>query len=180
MCWLALLLQFYKMPLDIALDTGRHDLLQLMQQLSVCSTSQRIEQNMHSSAHYYWAACITWMCEIDCVTGLWLAELHHMTVFLIDSLTQHLLTWSSQGSIWFARNLWSSVFSALTLLVGHQEEYPACKNTSDVVLVWLSVWRDVQMICIWSSWCHCHPIISCFIKIQIGLTFLLPAYTDLS
>jgi len=23
----------------------------------------------------------------------------------------------------------------------------------------------VQMICIWSSWCHCHPIISCFIKI---------------
>jgi len=39
MCWLALLLQFYKMPLDIALDTGRHDLLQLMQQLSVCITS---------------------------------------------------------------------------------------------------------------------------------------------
>ena len=22
------------------------------------------------------------------------------------------------------------------------------------------------MICTWSSWCHCHPIISCFIKIQ--------------
>jgi len=32
------------------------------------------------------------------------------------------------------------------------------------------------MICIWSSWCHCHPIISCHIKIQNGLTFLLPAY----
>jgi len=29
------------------------------------------------------------------------------------------------------------------------------------------------MISMWSSWCHCHPIISCFIKIQIGLTFLL-------
>ena len=27
-----------------------------------------------------------------------------------------------------------------------------------------------------SSWCHCHPIISCLIKIQIGLTFLVPAY----
>jgi len=30
---------------------------------------------------------------------------------------------------------------------------------------------------IWSSWCHCHPIISCFIKIQNGLTFMVPAYT---
>jgi len=25
---------------------------------------------------------------------------------------------------------------------------------SDDVLAWLSVWRKVQMICIWSSWCH--------------------------
>jgi len=51
-----------------------------------------------------------------------------------------------------------------------------CKKMSDEVLAWLSVWSEVQMICIWSSWCHCHPIISCFIKIQIGLTFLVPAY----
>jgi len=29
-------------------------------------------------------------------------------------------------------------FSALTLLVGHQLDHPACKN-SDEVLVWLSV-----------------------------------------
>jgi len=28
---------------------------------------------------------------------------------------------------------------------------------SDEVLVWLSVWRDVQIVCIWSSWRHCHP-----------------------
>jgi len=42
---------------------------------------------------------------------------------------------------------------------------------SDVVLAWLSVWSEVQMICIWSSWCHCHPIISCFIRIQNGLPF---------
>jgi len=34
----------------------------------------------------------------------------------------------------------------------------------------------VQMICIWSSWCHCHPIICCFIKIQIGLTLLVLTY----
>jgi len=49
---------------------------------------------------------------------------------------------------------------------------------SDEVLAWLSVWHEVQMICIWSNWYHCHLIISCFIKIQIGLTFLVPAYPD--
>jgi len=39
------------------------------------------------------------------------------------------------------------------------------------VVVWLSVWSEVQMMCIWSSWCHCHPIISCSSKIQNGLPF---------
>ena len=47
------------------------------------------------------------------------------------------------------------------------------KKMNDEVLAWLSVWNEVQMICIWSSWCRCHPIISCLIKIQIGLTFLV-------
>jgi len=28
--------------------------------------------------------------------------------------------------------------------------------------------------------CHCHPIVSFFLKIQIGLTFLMPAYPDCS
>jgi len=35
------------------------------------------------------------------------------------------------------------VFSALTLLVGRQEEHPACKQLSDEVLAWLSVWSEV-------------------------------------
>jgi len=42
-------------------------------------------------------------------------------------------------------------FSVLTLLVGHQKEHPACKKLSDEVLTWLSVWSEVQMICILSS-----------------------------
>ena len=45
------------------------------------------------------------------------------------------------------------------------------KILSGEVLAWLSVWSEVQMICIWSSWCHCHPIISCSRKIQNGLHF---------
>jgi len=46
-------------------------------------------------------------------------------------------------------------FCALMLLVGRQEGHPACKNLSGGVLVWLSVWSDVQIVCIWSSSCHC-------------------------
>jgi len=41
-------------------------------------------------------------------------------------------------------------FSALTLLVGRQEEHPACKKLSGGVLVWLSVCSEVQT-CIWPS-----------------------------
>ena len=41
-------------------------------------------------------------------------------------------------------------FSALTLLVGRQEEHPACKKQSGGVLAWLSVWSEVQT-CIWPS-----------------------------
>jgi len=35
-------------------------------------------------------------------------------------------------------------FSALTLLVGWQEEHPTCKKLSGGVLAWLSVWSEVQ------------------------------------
>ena len=57
------------------------------------------------------------------------------------------------------------------LLVGRQEGHPACKKLSGEVLAWLPVWNEVQMICIWSSWCQCHPIISCCLKIQYDLRF---------
>jgi len=40
-----------------------------------------------------------------------------------------------------------SAIGALTPLVEHQEEHPACKKSSDEVLAWLSVWSKMQMIC---------------------------------
>jgi len=40
--------------------------------------------------------------------------------------------------------LWCNAFSALTLLVGQQEEHPACKKLSGRVLAWLSVWSKVE------------------------------------
>jgi len=44
-----------------------------------------------------------------------------------------------------------NAFSALTLLVGRQEGHSAYKKLSGEVLAWLSVWSEMQMICIWSS-----------------------------
>ena len=44
----------------------------------------------------------------------------------------------------------SCAFSALMLLVGRQEEHPACKKQSGGVLAWLSVWSELQT-CIWPS-----------------------------
>ena len=46
---------------------------------------------------------------------------------------------------------------ALTLFIGRREEHPACKKSSDGVLMLLSVCSKVQIVCIWSSWCHCMP-----------------------
>jgi len=42
--------------------------------------------------------------------------------------------------------LFQSAFSALTLLVGHQEGHLACKKLSDEAMTWLSIWSEVQMI----------------------------------
>jgi len=42
-------------------------------------------------------------------------------------------------------------YPALALLVGRQEEHPACKKLSDEVCMWLSVWKEEQIVCIWSG-----------------------------
>ena len=61
-------------------------------------------------------------------------------------------------------------FSALTLLVGWQEGHPACKKLSGGVLVWLSVWSEVQT-CIWPSWFHCHSLSFASVKSRLVLLF---------
>ena len=66
-------------------------------------------------------------------------------------------------------------FSALTLLVGRQEGHPACKKTERWVagvVICLQRGADLHMAQLMPL-----PLtISCFSKIQIGLTFLVPAY----
>ena len=41
--------------------------------------------------------------------------------------------------------------------LGIRKSIRPVKKLSDTVLAWLSVWIVVQIICIWPSWCHCHP-----------------------
>jgi len=59
--------------------------------------------------------------------------------------------------------------SALTMLVGRQEGHPACKKTE-----WLSVWSEVAQ-----HMAQLMPLpltVSCFSKIQIDFTFLVPVH----
>ena len=66
-------------------------------------------------------------------------------------------------------------FSALTLLVGWQEGHPACKKTEwwgTVVVICLERGADLRMAQLMPL-----PLtVSCSSKIQIGFTFLVPAY----
>jgi len=43
------------------------------------------------------------------------------------------------------------------------------------VLAWLSVWSEVQIVCMWSSWCRCHPETSIILPFysHTGFTFLV-------
>ena len=52
------------------------------------------------------------------------------------------------------------------LLVGRQEGIRPVKKLSGGVLAWLSVWSEM----------HLPLTVSCFSKIQIGFTFLVPAH----
>ena len=68
-----------------------------------------------------------------------------------------------------------SAFSALTLLVGRQEGHPACKKTEwwcAGMVICLELGADLHMAQLMPL-----PLtVSCFSKIQIGFTFLVPAH----
>ena len=66
-------------------------------------------------------------------------------------------------------------FSALTLLVGRQEGHPACIKTEQWgagMVICLEQGADLHM----SQLMPLPLTVSCFSKIQIGFTFLVPAH----
>jgi len=80
----------------------------------------------------------------------------------------------STGKIfWLVRiRKWCTTAAQETWLVNVSQ----CSST----VVWLSVWSEVQIVCIWFSWCHCHPqtpsSLASFKSIPDWFTFLVPAY----
>jgi len=77
--------------------------------------------------------------------------------------------------IWSSFKVQICAFSALMLLVGQQEGHPACKKTE-----W---WGAGMVICLERDadlpMAQLMPLpltVSCFSKIQVGFTFLVPAH----
>jgi len=68
--------------------------------------------------------------------------------------------------VYFSINAVITPFSASMLLVVQKEGHLARKNCG--VLVWLSVWSEVQS-CIW--WCHCHSLSLSSVKSRLALPF---------
>jgi len=105
---------------------------------------------------------------------LWVSWLHSVGLFLLycgDNSIYLLL----RHMVLICVLLPVSSFSALTLLVGRQEGHPACKK--------LELWGTGVVICL-ERGVDLHMVqlmplpltVSCFSKIQIGFTFLVPAY----
>ena len=130
-----------------------------------------------------------------CTDQKW--NLTENSVQLVISFACHILPWSVKGRRYESHNIYGSLCVAilpLTQWLGDVDDFvlfcyftilpsvlwhcwlvvrkSTCpvKNLSDEVLV--------RLICVWSSWCHCHRIVCCFIKIQISLTSLVPAYLE--
>ena len=78
--------------------------------------------------------------------------------------------WHAITLIWLSLKSGSMIYTALMLLVGRQEGHPACKKLSGGVLVWSSVWSEMQT-CIWPSWCHCHSLSLASVKSRLVLPF---------
>ena len=110
-------------------------------------------------------------CDFRCGTFLqkifsWLVAIYQCLVYISDCTSYYCLY-----TLMYNKN----AFSALTLLVGRQEGHPACKK-----LEW---WGASMVICL-ERGADLHMVqlmplpltVSCFSKIQIGFTFLVPAH----
>ena len=69
---------------------------------------------------------------------------------------------------WKSRHI-SASFPAISTKFGTATQFRHPERSDRGYLPGLR--SEVQKICIWFSWCHWHPIISCFIEIQNSLPF---------
>jgi len=127
-------------------------MLQSSNMLSCCSDTQSRKVSCLTTTHqsfWNWTGD-PWKTSATSFTGISLKSLNSK---------QHHRDAVEPSFIWrtLMMAVWLHCVGALTLLVGRQEEHLACKNWEFGCWVWLSVCSEVQIVCIWSSWCHCHP-----------------------
>jgi len=113
--------------------------------------------------------CFSWSLVNCCITVLEIVCVKAQNIWL----TLKTLKVMESGSVWlvsyhFLLVVCSDRVTCLPLLTFYS---PVVFCSCGEVQAWLSVCSEVQMICIWSSWCHCHPIISCFNTLQHCLPF---------
>ena len=100
------------------------------------------------------------------ITAFFTHPVYCLLTYIVCFPTYHFL---------FTFSLLIFFFSALTLLVGRQEGHPACKKTEwwgAGVVICLERGADLHIAQLMPL-----PLtVSCFSKIQIGFTFLVPAH----
>ena len=119
----------------------------------------------------------------------WCTSVLACWVFAMSSMRQLSYSWRGDVTETVSIILWvvasrlyfslfyrlSFAFSALTLLVGRQKGHPACKKLSDGgagIVICLVQGADLHMAQLMPL-----PLtVSCFSKIHIGFTFLVPAH----
>jgi len=79
---------------------------------------------------------------------------------------------------WWTCNLMLIICECAALYLGDRKSIWPVKKSSDEVLAWLSVCSEVQMICMWSSWCHCHPPSLALWKSRMVLPFWYTGLPD--
>jgi len=97
-------------------------------------------------------------CQQEYSGTLWL--IGPMAQFFASSCRLVIPLWSSLE--WLGKECWLMsgtviALRSLTLLSPIRKSIWPVKKLSDEVLAWLFAYSEVRMICIWSSWCHCHP-----------------------
>jgi len=147
-----------------AVSDPTRDCRALMKRSLICCRNTARFHRRKPASHLLYFCLTLWHADNLSVT---VGYCRHRTVIKAVMFLVHFVRWRITKGLGPVGDhlLVELCFSALTLLVGRQEGHPACKKLSGEVLAWLSVWSKVQMICIWSTWCHCHPIISCSCKI---------------
>jgi len=80
--------------------------------------------------------------------------IHKMAAAMWPTDTSNLATYDDETSLAFHKVAYGCWVISHSWASGRAS---GLKKLTNEVLTWLSVWSKVQVVCMWSSWCHCIP-----------------------